>query len=241
MKNYKIIIIPTNDEIQVGDVWKSSNPNSKLHKLHICNNKPFNNPEWLNSEDCKDIQKVSLYIIDTTAEIKEGDWYYDSAAIDDTEYSIVRANTDINNPNAEVKIICTSNSSLPLPQLSEQSIKTIVEHNDNIEDFDIEFTPFYDECKTGNSKDIANIILKQPASSLFNDPMMIENSRRLSEEASIDADLNWDKELEQSSIKEETVEEAAERYANNVIHESNYKKAYKAFIAGYNYAKQLNK
>jgi hypothetical protein len=96
----------------------------------------FTNTYWSND----DLTKRHIYLIDKTAEIKEGDWYYSKAL-----NSIFKAEILPLSLKDAVKIIASTDSSLQwaeggypyelqihgIPQLSEQSIKLLIDYYNN--------------------------------------------------------------------------------------------------------------
>jgi len=108
----KIVIIPNNKPVVTGSIIKVNNT------LTIC--------EENNNEPTSDEVNVNIYIVDLDAKTNTPGFYYD--------INLHKITTDISKLYIH-KVIATSNPSLPIPQLSTQAIKTIVEHNDIIDNF----------------------------------------------------------------------------------------------------------
>lgn len=157
----ELILIPTSDEIRVGDLVTNS-----YNNVHLINNEHDlkNAKDYIKSGDNT---KLYVYIIDTKATINEGEI---GISLNPEDYGYIQP-IPIFKPQLELEnikwfkaILATNNSSSPLPQLSQQALKTIVENNGKLDEFDLNINIIKESTNCRNTEcfiehSLADIIL----------------------------------------------------------------------------------
>lgn len=122
----KLTIIPENNTPKIGDICKD-----------VVTNKVFiATTQLLDDYYYKEVnrpKKVQLYIVDTENNANINDYSID-------EDRLWQVNKPWGILDELPKVICTSNPSLPIPQISKQAIEYIVENNGELGEFDITFS-----------------------------------------------------------------------------------------------------
>lgn len=108
----------------------------------------------------KNWKHIDCFVIDPDANIELNDWYYDNESIN---FPILENRIWINGkdyePNIQ-KIIATSNSNLPILQLSDSAIDLIIRNKGILNDFEIEIKNNFNDVDRLEDIEIVNIFKK---------------------------------------------------------------------------------